>query len=116
LFYRQKDRISERGIAPPSQRAIPFAEREQEHIPHTERWDLHRHGVPLPPTDLDKKLAAFLKKQRGEMSYAEFSRKTGLTASSLFRLEQGQQSITLGRLHEVLKKLKMSLWDVLGGK
>jgi hypothetical protein len=63
----------------------------------------------LESTELDKEFAAFLKKQRGAMSYAEFSRKTGLTASSLFRLEQGQRSITLGRLHEVLKRLKMSL-------
>jgi hypothetical protein len=70
--------------------------------------------VPSAPTDLDKKFAVFLKKQRGEMSYAAFSRKTGLTASSLFRLEQGQQSITLGRLHEVLKRLKATLGDVFG--
>ena len=48
------------------------------------------------------------------MSYAEFSRKTGLTSSSLFRLEQGQQSITLGRLHEVMKKLKVTLSEVFG--
>jgi DNA-binding Xre family transcriptional regulator len=51
-------------------------------------------------------------KQKQEMSYAEFSKKTGLTASSLFRLEQGQQSITLVRLHEVLKRLKATLGDV----
>jgi len=49
------------------------------------------------------------------MPYAAFSKKTGLTASSLFRLEQGQQSITLGRLHEVLKRLKSTLSDVFGG-
>jgi transcriptional regulator with XRE-family HTH domain len=47
------------------------------------------------------------------MSYAELSKKTGLTASSLFRLEQGQQSITLGRLHEVLKRLKLTLGDAV---
>jgi transcriptional regulator with XRE-family HTH domain len=70
--------------------------------------------VPLPPSDLDKKFAAFLKKQRGEMSYRDFAKKTGLTASSIFRLEQGDQSITLGRLSAVLKKLKCSLLDVFG--
>jgi hypothetical protein len=31
-------------------------------------------------------------------------------------MENGEQSITLGRLHGVLKKLKMTLWDVFGGK
>jgi transcriptional regulator with XRE-family HTH domain len=68
--------------------------------------------VPVPPTDLDRKLAQFLKKQRGEMSYAEFAKMTGLTASSLFRLENGQQSITLTRLHGLLRRLKASVQDV----
>jgi transcriptional regulator with XRE-family HTH domain len=70
--------------------------------------------VPLPPTELDRKLAAFLKKQRGAMSYSAFAKKVGLTPSSLFRLENGEQSITLGRLHELLKRLKASVWDVFG--
>jgi transcriptional regulator with XRE-family HTH domain len=70
--------------------------------------------VPSVPTDFDRKLAAFLKKQRGTTSYKEFSKKTGFTPSSLFRLEQGQQSISLGRLHELLKRLKVSLWEVFG--
>jgi transcriptional regulator with XRE-family HTH domain len=68
--------------------------------------------VPSPPTDLDHKLAQFLKKQRGEMSYADFAKKTGLTASSLFRLENGQQSITLTRLHGLMRKLKVSMADI----
>jgi transcriptional regulator with XRE-family HTH domain len=68
--------------------------------------------VPSPPTDLDKKLAEFLKKQRGELSYAEFARKTGITASSLFRLENGQQSITLTRLHGLLKRLKVTMDEI----
>ena len=48
------------------------------------------------------------------MSFAAFSRKTGLPPSTLFRLEQGEQSITLGRLHGLLKKLKVTLTDVFG--
>lgn len=68
--------------------------------------------MPSPPTDLDKEFAQFLKNQRGDMSYAEFARKTGLTASSLFRLENGEQSITLGRLHGLMKRLKVTLRDV----
>ena len=69
-------------------------------------------GVPSVPTDLDRKLAQFLKKQRGEMSYAQFSKKTGFTASSLFRLENCQQSITLARLHGLMKRLKVQLADI----
>ncbi len=73
---------------------------------------IERFTVPVPRTDLDKKLPHFLKKQRGEMSYAQFAKKTGLTASSLFRLQNGQQSITLTRLHGVMKRLKVKLGDV----
>ena len=70
--------------------------------------------MPLPPSDLDKKLAAFLKKQQGDMTFAAFSRKTGLPASTLHRLMNGDQSITLGRLSALLKRLKVTLWDVFG--
>ena len=62
---------------------------------------------------LDQQFARFLRKQRGESSYAEFSRKVGVTKSMLFRLENGQQSITLRRLEEILKRLKCKITDVL---
>ena len=68
--------------------------------------------MPAAPTNLDKQLAAFLKKTRGSMSFAEFSRKTGLPPSTLHRLENGDQSITIGRLDAVMKKLKVTLEDV----
>jgi hypothetical protein len=47
-----------------------------------------------------------------EMTFAQFSRKTGLPASTLFRLENGQQSITLAKLEGVLKRLKKVPHDV----
>jgi transcriptional regulator with XRE-family HTH domain len=74
-----------------------------------------RGAVPAAPTSLDKQLAAFLKKARGSMSFAEFSRKTGLPPSTLHRLENGDQSITLGRLDGVMKRLKVKLTDIFGG-
>ena len=46
------------------------------------------------------------------MTFVQFSRKTGLPASTLFRLENSQQSITLGKLELVLKRLKCSTGDV----
>ena len=62
----------------------------------------------------DKQLGQFLRKQRGEMTFVQFSRKTGLPASTLFRLENAQQSITLGKLELVLKRLKCKVSDVFG--
>jgi transcriptional regulator with XRE-family HTH domain len=65
-------------------------------------------------TTLDKKLAKFLREQRGDLTFAEFSKKVGLPPSTIFRLERCEQSITLGRLDAVLRKLKCSLADVFG--
>ena len=67
------------------------------------------------PSLLDKKLAKFLKEQRGEMTFAAFSKKTGLPRSTLFRLENGEQSITLGRLQQIMDRLKVDWQDVFGG-
>jgi len=63
---------------------------------------------------LEKKLAAFLKKKRGDVTYAAFSKKLGITASTLFRLENCEQSITLSRLEQIMQRLKVDLWDVFG--
>jgi transcriptional regulator with XRE-family HTH domain len=67
------------------------------------------------PSALDKKLSAFLKRERGEMTFADFSRKIGLPPSTIFRLERGEQSITLGRLQQVMDRLKCSLDDIFKG-
>ncbi|WP_211325624.1 helix-turn-helix domain-containing protein [Roseimicrobium gellanilyticum] len=65
-------------------------------------------------SELDEKLATFLRKKRGKTTYAAFSRKIGLPASTIFRLEQCQQSITLGRLQTVLDRLRCTLDDIFG--
>lgn len=65
---------------------------------------------------MEQQLAEFLRKTRGEETYASFARRTGLPPSTLFRLEQGQQSLTLGRLEQILKRLKVKLRGVFPGK
>ena len=66
------------------------------------------------PSRLDKQLARFIREQRGEMTFAQFSKKVGLPPSTIHRLENGDQSITLGRLQLVLDSLKCTLADVFG--
>jgi transcriptional regulator with XRE-family HTH domain len=61
---------------------------------------------------LEEQLARFLKERRGEMTYAQFSRKLGFPPPTLHRLEQGSQSITLRGLQQILRKLKCGLEDV----
>jgi transcriptional regulator with XRE-family HTH domain len=61
---------------------------------------------------LDNQLAVFLRKRRGEITYAAFARKLGITPSSLFRLENRQQSTTLKTLQQIMDRLKCSWADI----
>jgi DNA-binding Xre family transcriptional regulator len=61
---------------------------------------------------LEKQLGSFLRKKRGEQTFAEFSRRLGLPASTLHRLESGEQSVTLGKLEHIMKRLKCKLSDI----
>lgn len=61
---------------------------------------------------LDKQFGQFLRQHRGDTSYAVFARKLGISASTLHRLENAEQSVTLGKLEEILKRLKSHPGDV----
>ena len=65
---------------------------------------------------LERQLAKFLRHRRGEETYAVFARRPGLPQSTLFRLEQCQQSLTLGRLEQIMKRLGVSLRDIFPGR
>ena len=61
---------------------------------------------------LDKQLAKFLREQRGELSYAQFAKKTGLSHTTLHRIEKGEHRLTIDKLQTVLEKLKIKLINV----
>ncbi len=61
---------------------------------------------------LDKQFGRFLRQRRGDASYAVFARQLGISASTLYRLETGEQSVTLGKLEDILGRLKMEMRDV----
>ena len=48
------------------------------------------------------------------MTYAEFSRKLGFPPSTLHRLENAGQSITLRNLQQIMSRLKCGLSDIFG--
>ena len=57
----------------------------------------------------EKQFGRFLRQRRGAASYAVFARQLGISASTLYRLETGEQSVTLGKLEEILKQLKADI-------
>jgi len=61
---------------------------------------------------LDVQLAKYLRKARGGLSYAQFSRKTCLSHTTLHRLERGEHHLTLNKLETLLNKLKIKLSDI----
>ena len=61
---------------------------------------------------LAKQLAQFLRKQRGDLTFQQFSRKTGMSDSTLHRLELAEQNITLNTLEQLSDRLKCSVADL----
>lgn len=64
----------------------------------------------------DRKVAEFLRERRGERTYREFAPILGITRSTLHRLENVEQSITLEKLHKLAKRMRTSVPEILGFK
>ena len=61
---------------------------------------------------LDQQFGQFLRLRRGQATFAQFARKLGISPSTLYRLENQEQSITLQLLEQVLERLDCSLSQV----
>ena len=61
---------------------------------------------------LEKQLSDYLRECRGQRTFSEFSRKIGLPSSTLHRLEQWQQSITLRNLQLIMSRLNCQIHDI----
>lgn len=78
--------------------------------PHVVYWC--QHVLWMAKASLKQQLGNYLRKARGEMTFKDFARKTGISNSSLQRLERGEQNLTLGSLETLLRKLNVGLTDV----
>ncbi len=54
----------------------------------------------------------FLRQQRGDRTLRDFGKVTGLSSSTLQRLEIGEQNVTLDTLEKVLKRMGVTVGDV----
>ena len=61
---------------------------------------------------LAKQLAAYLRKQRGDLTFQQFARKTGISDSTLHRLELAEQNITLDTLEQLCDRLKCPIAEI----
>ena len=63
----------------------------------------------------DRLLSEYLRKKRGNQTVRAFARKIGLTHGTLHRVENLQQSLTVGKLGQIMGKLDCS-WDEIFGR
>lgn len=75
-------------------------------------WIKSRASIWLMTT-FNKNLGKALKKIRGETTQIEFARKLGIAQSSLNRMEQGEQNVSLKTLDKLCKRLKMTPDELL---
>ena len=61
---------------------------------------------------LDAQLALYVRKARGEMSYAQFAKKTGVSYQTLYRIEKREQHLTLDKLETLMNRLRIKLSDI----
>jgi len=64
----------------------------------------------------ERRFGIFIKaeRQKSGMRYVDFARKLGVSHTTLSRLENSEQSVTLRTLQIILQRLHVSLADVFG--
>jgi transcriptional regulator with XRE-family HTH domain len=61
---------------------------------------------------LRKQLAEFLRDKRGDRTFAQFSRKVGLSGSTLQRIEMMEQNVTIDTLQHIVNRLQCRIRDI----
>ena len=61
---------------------------------------------------LRKDLADFLKTRRAHQTYAEFSRRIGISSSTLQRIEMMQQNVSIDTLQHIVNRLRCKMSDI----
>jgi transcriptional regulator with XRE-family HTH domain len=61
---------------------------------------------------LRKQLADFIKKKRGDQTFAQFSRKMGLSDSTLQRIEMMEQNVTIDTIQHIVTRLRCKILDI----
>ncbi len=63
---------------------------------------------------LRQRLAQELKRRRGEMSYRDFAQQLGISKTSLYRIEMGEQNVGVDMIEQLCWRLHCKVSDLLG--
>ncbi len=75
-------------------------------------WGRAKRTIHRMAQKLAQQLATFLRKKRGDLTYREFSRKMGISDSTLHRMEMAEQNVTLKTLEHITQRLKCKVSDI----
>jgi DNA-binding Xre family transcriptional regulator len=74
--------------------------------------DIISRNIPAMADRLAKQLAQYLRKRRGDLTFQQFARKTGISDSTLHRMEMAEQNVTLKTLEQICGRLKCKVSDI----
>lgn len=63
----------------------------------------------------ERQLAIYLRKARAEDTFRGFAKRLGISPSSLQRLEQAEQNVSLRMVQRITRRLNVSISDILTG-
>ena len=64
------------------------------------------------PISYERQLANYLRKARGDETFRAFAKKLGISPSSLQRLEQAEQNVTLRTVRQITSRLVVPIRDI----
>jgi transcriptional regulator with XRE-family HTH domain len=64
------------------------------------------------PISYERQMANYLRKARGDETFRSFAKKLGISASSLQRLEQAEQNVTLRMVQQITHRLGVPIRDI----
>jgi len=73
---------------------------------------LNKNARVARPIPYERQLANFLRKARGDETFRAFAKKLGISASSLQRLEQAEQNVTLRMVRQITSRLDAPIRDI----
>jgi transcriptional regulator with XRE-family HTH domain len=73
---------------------------------------LNQNVGVVKPISYEMQLANYLRKARADETFRAFAKKSGISASSLQRLEQAEQNVTLRTVQQITRRLGVPLADI----